>query len=53
MDNFVVKNYEVDFIVQIADFSESKHLEGVNSISGDRGNLAHISPEFRYALLKD
>ena len=51
MDNFVVKNYEVDFIVQIADFSESKFLEEENSVS-IRGNIAHLSPEFRYALLK-
>ncbi len=53
MDNFVVKNNQVDFIVQIADFSESKFLEGgINSVS-IRGNMAHLSPEFRYALLNE
>ncbi len=51
MDNFVVKQHELDFIVQIADFSEAKFLE--KDYVSVRGNLAHLSPEFRYALLNN
>ncbi len=55
MDNFVVKKYELGFLVQIADFSESKLFEnrfGENSLT-IKGNIPHFSPEFLYAYYKD
>ena len=52
MDNFIVRKYDLGFIVQIADFSESTHVLKEKSLT-IRGNRSHLSPEFIYALLKN
>ncbi len=53
--NFVVKKYELGFTVQIIDFGEAVSFENrIGETSVDiRGNICHMSPEFRYAYYKD